>query len=421
MADPLNNNFDDLLQKAAEVRDDPSLGDASFSATEGQATMTLQVEFGPKMLLTLRDILGYSFVVNEQADKGKRLARRVPMRHPLYWWMRATRITSVKFKGLDDNTYTGQNQISTTTISSAVITVADSQALVVGMTVIGTGIPDGTTISSIGANNQVTLSQTATATGAGSLTFRHTVGQKYGTSSARIDRYTRAEITIAFSKLGYDVLTDQDLVTFGKKEYDRYVEKKPKSRTQMLSTDKSEFRFNDPATTNTSTLKQAVGRLVQTDTLEWVWHQVPEDWVMDARGIPVNIYACVGKVNAYTFAGFLPGNLYLEDPDIVPEIGTPEELFNPAKPWKVPRTYRITLPFKYFEPPSVDRQTDTGLGSQTAGYRMSASYGGHNLKPDPKDASGRWFRIMTTAGGAPLYQSVNFEKIFRPVLSVAAD
>jgi len=52
-----------------------------------------------------------------------------------------------------------------TTANNAVITVSDAQGLTSGMSVFGTGIPTGTTVSSVNtSNNQVTLSAQATLT-----------------------------------------------------------------------------------------------------------------------------------------------------------------------------------------------------------------------------------------------------------------
>jgi len=68
---------------------------------------------------------------------------------------------------LTEVTFTG-----TTTNASAVVTVANTTGLIVGMTVFGTGMQGGTTILSIVANTSITLSKNATASGATSLLGR---------------------------------------------------------------------------------------------------------------------------------------------------------------------------------------------------------------------------------------------------------
>jgi hypothetical protein len=60
---------------------------------------------------------------------------------------------------------------------SATVTVPSTSNLAVGYGVSGTGIPSGTTVTAINSSSQVTLSQSATASGSESLSFSPTLAQ----------------------------------------------------------------------------------------------------------------------------------------------------------------------------------------------------------------------------------------------------
>lgn len=84
-------------------------------------------------------------------------------------------------RGADVQVMTG----TTTTGSTAITTLSDTQTLYVGQSITGTGIPAGTTIAAITSSTAITISAAATATASSvSLTF---VGRAFGSRQAGIN------------------------------------------------------------------------------------------------------------------------------------------------------------------------------------------------------------------------------------------
>lgn len=350
MADTLNTQGNTGVTVAwSEFIDDPGLSDASFASDGGQATLIIQVEHGKNTRLAVRDILGWSERVKDK------LVRHLPMRHPFWHWMYATKISNVKFLG-----------------------------------------SQGTTVSS---------------------------------GLGKTHSYTRTNLTVVYSSLPYEVKQDweiygdspgQQAATPNKDilpaaqcgEWGRFVEKKFKPLSEYIASDRGDFKFTDSAAaSNGKVIKMGVPRLVHKGLVEWKWHYVPYEWLMNYQGVPTNLMSCVGKVNKYEFAGFPAGTLLLENFDLQP-VSLPVDPsvgfdLNIAKGTNPPRIFNVTLPFKYIDPPTSSPPTAT-----TYDYR------GHALRPDPADTSGRWYRITTVVGGTTLYPAIDFKTIFAPVSTV---
>lgn len=353
----------------APVLEDPSLNDESFSHDEQSATLRVQVVTGGEAA-TFRgfvaDALGFSFRV------GNRLHRQIPHAHPTYPWLFCKRVSNVQGLGYRSRT---QEEIDA------------------------------------------------------------------GTFGATYPVYQRTNLTLHYGTLPFDVREDSEVhgYPFGG-EWMRWVEKRASPLTEFGGSDgtsgeRGQFRIDDPNRTNVTPIKSGATMHVAKTLIEWRWYCVPEDYLMatgptlgsattDAAGFPENIAKCVGRVNQLHFAGFPPGTLLMEGPQIQPatqihpvfsryippaigsEDGTPAKRVPAPNINRVPRVYNVILSMKFFSPPTVDRTPS----ASNPEWQLR----GWNLVPDGSNSNGYWFRART-ADGRVRYEAEDFHSAFTAV------
>ena len=86
--------------------------------------------------------------------------------------------------------------LSTTTTGSNTITVSSTTGLVAGMAVSGTGIPAGTTVTSVNSTTGITLNNNATVSASSSATLTFTGGVKASTVYGTVDLDSEKRFTI---------------------------------------------------------------------------------------------------------------------------------------------------------------------------------------------------------------------------------
>jgi flagellin len=94
-----------------------------------------------------------------------------------------TGVASAAVAAITNKTLTGSSLTDTTNT----VTVTSTAGLVAGMSVSGTGIPDGTTIASVNSATGITLSAASTATTTGTTTLTFTGGVKASTVYGTVD------------------------------------------------------------------------------------------------------------------------------------------------------------------------------------------------------------------------------------------
>jgi hypothetical protein len=219
-----------------------------------------------------------------------------------------------------------------------------------------------------------------------------------------VSLYARTLLTIVFTTLPYLVLTDAQAAG---QEWRRFVQKRSKNVARFISMPKQAFEFNyGPAGITGVTINQSIGILISSATITYTWYQVPETYIYSTTGgsYAPNIRQAEGKVNQNSFDGYDSGTLLCESTDIDTMEAPCDPVTLGLDPNKPPRLYKVTLQFKWFEPPPAN----SGL------YQNN----GHNTEPA---ADGNWYGVVTTpqpgsggggGGGATKYQPYDFTKIF---------
>jgi len=224
-------------------------------------------------------------------------------------------------------------------------------------------------------------------------------------------QYEFAIVTIGFSSLTYDVISDQELAdNYSNDESYRYVTKISESTAEYISVDRGQYVFTGGAVGNPDgkTFNLGTGRITIKVDLQWDWHDVPARSIFNNDGtgnIATNIYNCIGKVNNAEIWGFPAGTLLMMTPKFTPTIqpvspltmGVANPLISP------PRSFDVRLLFKYWDPPVAP--------GGNGGYR------GHNLAMYVRD--NYFYKIVTQqvggvgVPGLPLFTGADFSTIFK--------
>lgn len=332
--------------------------DASFGGSDAQATMQILVPFWyPDVLQVPSKILGWS-----KANSGTagRIERHLPMRHPIWDWMYASRISSVK--GI------GPGELS--------------QLLL------------GSQTSAEFSNTKIT-------------------GMAAGGAHSRVQSLL---LTVTFTTPNYYVRADADVSN----EWDRYVSKTQTPITQVLTREAGGVIWQEtggtggPSITPPNNVVTSVqgwqAQLVTKTRLRWVWHQVPDNGLFATsngadpevftsssslnNGRAVNLEQAVGKVNNDIFCNYPIGTLLFEGYELIPgqvPLATRYTGGDATEP--PPLTWDVVLNFLHFDP-----------------RHITGNSRGHNLLPHP---NGYWYLVSTAVGGAYLHAYHDFTKIFR--------
>ena len=200
-----------------------------------------------------------------------------------------------------------------------------------------------------------------------------------------------AVLDLVFSTPNYRVLTDNQIGQLALFEWDRFVERTVKSRTNAIQRLQGEFSFREGDPTDLE-VPFGPSQLLFKTPIQWLWHDVPESWLLDnVTKLPTNVFAARGHVNQSDFAGFPAGTLLMEDPEIRPRmLPIPPEDINLGV-FEPPRSFDVLLNFLYFDPPP------------------GGTIRGHNTLPWTVD--GLWY-VVADNGNNFLYPETEFPMIF---------
>lgn len=211
-------------------------------------------------------------------------------------------------------------------------------------------------------------------------------------------------MTIQFETLPYAVKADSEV---SNKEYKRFVDFRPKPGIENIQRPGRFFKFVDgPAVATTFPYPYLIRAPKQH--LSWRWVDVPDAYLNNRQGLPINLLRRIGTVNNGFFpavgpGGYPPETLLMLEPELTPKqlpIDITEA--TSAVEGGVVRTWDVTLNFVYFDPPVP------------AGYVTGR---GHNvLPPPPQTPPVNYFYLATidgTARGARAYPRSNFEILFQ--------
>lgn len=221
--------------------------------------------------------------------------------------------------------------------------------------------------------------------------------------------YEKEVLTIVFTPPRFRVLTDAQTDALGG-EWLRFVERYPRPGVDTLQVEKGAMAFTAGPFVG-SNPSQRIVRSVGKRDLEWVWRQVPKDFITSpTTGREDNILtALANPVNEQDFDGHPAGTLLLTEASVDPETPAVQPIFlNPSDPTDPNRTYTVTLRFAEFDPPR-----DPGVG-----YPADYTGRGHCLLPAPQLANQYFYPATSVAvggagGGQPLYTASDFANIFK--------
>lgn len=214
-------------------------------------------------------------------------------------------------------------------------------------------------------------------------------------------KYQRAALTINFTTLPYNVVSDIDLVSrYSSDESKRFVTKIPTPAAEYISIERNFFQFAEgPANApNGRQFPLGTGRVTVKTDLSWTWYGVPDRYIFDSAGVSTNINACLGTVNNAEIWGYPAGTLLCMPPRFTPVMMPVSPTILGLPPGNPPRAWNVELHFKYWDPPQG------GLSR------------GHNLAMFFED--GLFYLIKATkqiGTGATLFASSDFSNIFKAV------
>lgn len=232
-------------------------------------------------------------------------------------------------------------------------------------------------------------------------------GIKNGLSS-----YDRAILTIAFTSLNYNILSDAQLPNFsiGANEFPneslRFVVKHPKPKVEYISLDRYFFKYAEGVSPpNGNTFPLGIGKITVKVDLEWTWCDVPDRAIFDSNGYAPRIYPLMGTVNSVAFAGCDPGTLLFYPPEFTPRMApvSPDatgilSVDSAGNISNVPRTWDVRFRFGYWDP--APRGVPAGSNK------------GWNLAIWPGDQK---FYLVQSSKGNNLFEPGAFLNAFAPI------
>ncbi len=333
---------------------DGSTYDESWASDSSQVSMTIDIYWTDRAQAR-REILGYSKRV------GTLLSRQLPMRHPFWDWMYATKISSARGLAFQDK-------------------------------YIGPGGP---------------------------------------TSSYAFER-----LTIVFSALPFDVLSDQQISSKAG-EWNRFVIKTRRVNTEFAASDRSQFMYSTlagaisgpydgksgpfnvytagSAPTSQPLFKGSVGIKISKVNLQWKWMYVADNFIFNNERSAAKIEPCIGCVNSDTAldssdgGGYSAGTLLLDSVEFEPVIAPcSPTVMGLAAAGVPPRMWNVLFNLIYFNPPKDSDWTTTKYG--------------HLLVPGNANPNGYWYPAESVGPyndgavtGSPIYQSRTFSTMFTAV------
>jgi hypothetical protein len=139
-----------------------------------------------------------------------------------------------------------------------------------------------------------------------------------GSGLSKFGNYGQCWMTVRFGPRPLDLYEDDDPGWSGD-EWDRYVEVTRDSTLEVLMSDAGGVLFwaetgsGGPPVGNNSFPGQ-IGELIQKNTINLLWREVPMSYTHDENKIPTKIDAVIGHVNDAEFLGFPAGTLLCQPP-----------------------------------------------------------------------------------------------------------
>lgn len=206
-------------------------------------------------------------------------------------------------------------------------------------------------------------------------------GHKPGTWGGQVCEYDRVVMTTAFVSRPYNVLTDEQIdVDFSGDESQRFVEKLPKPTAEYISILGNSYKFvegTDPLASATKRFPLATGLITVKVDLEWVWHDVPDQFIMNANGVPTGIIGGLGCVNQNAIWGYPAGTLLALPADITPHEQPVNPLLMGLPFYSPPRSWDVRFRFKFWDPPltpgATTRGHNTAIWTRTSRFALIKS------------------------------------------------
>ncbi len=227
------------------------------------------------------------------------------------------------------------------------------------------------------------------------------IGKTKGQFGGVISNYDRARGTITWASRPYAMITDAQLANppYNGDESQRYVEKLPKPTAEYISIQGYSYVYTE-GTLPTAIVPQPrfplpLGKIDVKVDLEWIWHEVPDQWINNVAGVPSGLFPGLGCVNANLIWGFPAGTLLALPPQITPielpvnptVLGLPENV--------QPRAWDVHFLFKFWDPP-------LGPGATTRG---------HNTAIFPRN--NKYYLIKSVDGPNTVYKTFDFANFFK--------
>lgn len=235
--------------------------------------------------------------------------------------------------------------------------------------------------------------------------------------------YKFSQLTVNFGTVQFRTLTDAQLVPapWNNRESYRYVQELSTTSVEIIQLKQGQFKFFSGAGVDAypgapgdlPTVKPTVR--YPTRTLTWRWFDVPQNYLMNALGIPSRLDFVNAKVNSSLFHGYPPGTLLCLPPKYTPRDAPVDAVtlgldvgdatvgdHSPA------RYYDVEFSFLFVDPPRPTNYT----------------YRGHVLAMNQAPGAAKLFYLIVEDRAPPgnagdeyrLYKSADFEDLFKAAI-----
>jgi hypothetical protein len=230
-----------------------------------------------------------------------------------------------------------------------------------------------------------------------------------GSGVEKFANYMSCWMTVRFGPRPH-LLHEDDSETWSGLEYERYVETTRESTLEVLMSDAGGVMFWAETGAGGPTVGNSfpgqIGELIQKNTVNLLWREVPLDFTHDEDGIPRKIDACIGCVNDDEFLGFPAGTLLFQPPvydkKLFPFFSDDGRAFY----------HNIMFKFSHFDP-TPGATTPLARGHQLMPWRGGSSESG------AAGSGPGWYTAYRTnsTSGKKYLREADFTSAFTHVLS----